>query len=169
MKTKEFENWLKPVEQLSRSQRTKLQESVSENIRVDEAITLIEQNLKNILACPYCKGTEFYRWGKASKLQRYRCRQCNRTFNALTGTPRARLRHKDKWLKFEETMIDGLSLRKSASVCGIATNTSFKWRHRFTKIPKTEQSEKIDNIVETDETHLSQSFKEQPHLPKSPR
>jgi hypothetical protein len=35
----------------------------------------------------------------ADVLQRYKCRACGKTFNALSGTPLARLRHKDKWLE----------------------------------------------------------------------
>ncbi len=67
---------------------------------IDKVITLIEGNVVGEPACPYCSGTQLYRWGKANELQRYRCRQCNHAFNTLTGTPLARLRHKDKWLEF---------------------------------------------------------------------
>lgn len=169
MKTKESKHWLKPKKRLSRGEQNKLREGSEGKASIEEVITLIEQSPENKPVCPHCKGTEFYRWGKASELQRYRCRQCNRTFNALTGTPRARLRHKDKWLEFEKTMIEGLSLRKSASICGIATNTSFKWRKRFLQIPATKQSDKINDIVEGDETKILQSSKKQRRLPRSSR
>ena len=169
MKAKEFKSWLKSIEQLNRSQRIKLRERLEEKADIDKVATLIEQNLENKLVCPHCGGSEFHRWGKASELQRYRCRQCNRTFNALTGTPWARLRHKDKWLEFEQTMVDGLSLRKSANICGIAINTSFKWRHRFLQITATELSDKMNNIAETGETNYRQSPQGQHHLPGPPR
>ncbi|MBE7528056.1 MAG: IS1 family transposase [Burkholderiales bacterium] len=84
----------------------------------DEVIALIEGHQPDKLACPDCKSTELYRWGNVSQLQRYRCRQCHRTFNALTGTPPARLRHKDKWFEYEQTLIQGLSIRQSADSCG---------------------------------------------------
>jgi transposase-like protein len=35
---------------------------------------------------------------RADDLQRYKCRVCGVTFNALTGTPLARLRQREKWL-----------------------------------------------------------------------
>ncbi|MCB1986542.1 MAG: IS1 family transposase [Burkholderiales bacterium] len=126
---------------------------------------MIEQSPKNKPACPHCAGTELYRWGKASEVQRYRCRQCNHTFNTLTGSPLARLRHKDKWLEFEQAMADGLSLRKSASVCGIALNTCLKWRHRFLQITATELSGKINDFAETGETNYQQSPQGQHPLP----
>ena len=51
-------------------------------------------------------------------------------------------------------MIEGLSIRKSADNCGIAKNTSFKWRHRFLQRPSTRQPSKMNGIVEQDETYL---------------
>lgn len=133
MKSTEFKTWMDSIERMSRNQRDKLRKRLEGKENTDEVIALIERNQDDKPACPYCKTSNLYRWGKASELQRYRCRQCNRTFNALTGTPLARLRHKDKWYEYEQTMIQGLSIRKSSDSCGIAKNTSFKWRHRFYK------------------------------------
>src|SRR5271157_5656818 len=42
------------------------------------------------LGCPYCTSHEFVSWGRANALQRFRCKNCGRTFNALTNTPLAR-------------------------------------------------------------------------------
>ena len=104
MKSAEFKIWVNSIDCMSRSQRDKLRERLEGKASIDEVVTLIEQSLNDEAVCPHCMGTELYRWGKASKLQRYRCRQCNRTFNALTGTPLARLRYKDKWIEFEQAM-----------------------------------------------------------------
>ncbi len=43
-------------------------------------------------------------------LQRYRCCGCGRTFNALTGTPLARLRHRERWLPGLDGMLEGKSV-----------------------------------------------------------
>jgi len=51
-------------------------------------------------SCPHCAGTRLHQCGFASGLQRYRCLACRRTFNALTGTPLARLRKREGWLPF---------------------------------------------------------------------
>ena len=42
--------------------------------------------------CPHCGSQKLQGWGHASGLPRYRCVDCRRSFNALTGTPLARLR-----------------------------------------------------------------------------
>jgi len=169
MKSTEFKAWMELIERMSRNQRDKLRKRLEGKENTDEVIGLIERNQEDNPACPYCRAINLYRWGKASELQRYRCRQCKRTFNALTGTPLARLRHKDKWFEYEQTMIEGLSIRKSADNCGIAKNTSFKWRHRFLQIPATRQPGKMNGIVEADETYFLESFKGQRRLPRSAR
>src|ERR1700677_4361683 len=49
------------------------------------------------LGCPHCDSRDVVHWGKASALPRYRCKDCQLTLNALTKTPLAGLRMKDKW------------------------------------------------------------------------
>ncbi|SFE98249.1 hypothetical protein [Nitrosomonas sp. Nm166] len=169
MKSTEFKAWMKSIERMSRNQRDKLRKRLEGKENTDEVIALIEHNQDDKPACPHYKASNLYRWGKVSELQRYRCRQCNRTFNALSGTPLARLRYKNKWFEYEQTMIQGLSIRKSADSCGIAKNTSFKWRHRFLQIPATDQPGKMNGIVEADETYFLESFKGQRRLSRSAR
>ena len=47
-------------------------------------------------------------------MKRYMCKACERTFNALTGTPLAHLQKREKWLEYARAIVDGLSLRKAA-------------------------------------------------------
>jgi transposase-like protein len=54
---------------------------------------------------------------------------CGKTFNALTGTPLARLQRRDAWLRYAR-FGDGVSLRKAAKRADRA-DTAFRWRHRF--------------------------------------
>src|SRR5208337_2215349 len=60
--------------------------------------------------CPHCASQRLQRWGRASDLPRYRCRDCRRTFNGLTGTPLAHLRKKDRWGAQAEALITGESV-----------------------------------------------------------
>ncbi len=80
----------------------------------------------------------------------------------------AGLRHKDKWFDYEQAMVQGLSVRKAAISCGITKNTSFKWRHRFLRVPAIHQSNKMNGIVEADEMYFLES-KGQRHLPRIAR
>ena len=83
------------------------------------------------VGCPHCNNRDVVRWGQASDVPRYRCKVCRRTFNALTKTPLANLRMKDKWAAQTEAMIDGVSTAKAAQRCGVHYTTAFRWRHRF--------------------------------------
>src|SRR5271165_5884820 len=89
------------------------------------------QRRVDIIGCPHCDCRDVAPWGTASALPRYRCKTCRRTFNALTKTPLARLRMKDKWVMQVEAMIDGVSIAKAAKRCDVDDKTAFRWRHRF--------------------------------------
>lgn len=169
MKATEFKTWMEAFNRMSRGQRDTLRLQLQGKVTGDEGVQLIERSLTDVSVCPHCSGTELYRWGNSCDLQRYRCRHCKRTFNALTHTPLARLRHKDKWLNYERAMVQALSIRQAAASCGIAKNTSFKWRHRFLSSPATQQPAQMSGIVEADETFFLESFKGKRHLSRIAR
>ena len=111
------------------------------------------------LGCPHCGGREVTLWGKASGVPRYRCKSCGRTFNALTKTPLAHLRKKDKWLEQAGALIDGASVSKAAERCDVAYTTAFRWRHRFLEALSLDKPKNLSGIVEGDETFILESFK----------
>lgn len=110
--------------------------------------------------------------------QRFKCRTqgCGRSFNALTGTPLARLRKPELWLTYARLMMRGLSLKKIEEAMPIWASMAFRWRHRFLELPTALQAEKVQGIVEIDETYFLRSFKGhrgwkngQPPAPRPPR
>jgi transposase-like protein len=109
--------------------------------------------------CPHCGNRGVVRWGQASDLPRYRCQACSRTFNALTKTPLANLRMKDKWATQTEALIDGVSIAKAAQRCGVHYTTAFRWRHRFLAALASDKPKVLAGIVEGDETFILESFK----------
>ena len=94
-------------------------------------MTELGQHRVDSFGCPHCENSDVVRWGHASDLPRYRCKSCKRTFNALTKTPLANLRMKDKWGSQTQAMIDGVSTAEAAARCGVHYTTAFRWRHRF--------------------------------------
>ena len=70
----------------------------------------------------------------------------------------ARLRRRDRWLVYAQALIDGLSIRKSAKLCGINKNTAFLWRHRFLTLANTHQAIHGEGIVEADVTFFLEIF-----------
>jgi len=109
--------------------------------------------------CPHCGARDVVGWGRSSGLARYRCKDCARTFNALTKTPMARLRKKEQWLGHARAMIEATSVAKAARLCNIHYTTAFRWRHRFLGAPALDKPKKLSGIVEADETFILESFK----------
>jgi transposase-like protein len=111
------------------------------------------------LGCPHCSERNVVSWGRSHGLARYRCKDCGRTFNALTKTPMARLRNKDRWLAYAQTMLEGTSVLKAAQACQVHYTTAFRWRHRFLGAPATDKPKRFTGIIEAHETFILESFK----------
>lgn len=135
---------------------TSLLEQGSAEFRVAD---VVEKAGAENLACPRCRSRKFHRHGQANGLQRYRCIGCSKTFNSLTGTPLARLRHKSKWLDYVDCLLMATTVRRAAAAVGIHKNTSFRWRHRFLTLPKTDRPLRLSGIAEADEIYFLESEK----------
>lgn len=123
------------------------------------SLTAAAQARLDLTGCPHRGGRKLQRWGHASGLPRYRCGDCRRCFNALTGTPLARLRLKERWADQALALISGESLVKAAKRCGVDATTAFRWRHRFLSAPALDKPGQLNGIVEADETYILESFK----------
>ena len=125
----------------------------------DVTVALVEGVARQRLHCPACNSNQAHRHGHAHGLQRYRCVPCGRTFNALTGTPLARLRHKALWLAYANCLLASDSVRKAALQLGVHRNTTFRWRHRFLSLARTDRPHGLHGIAEADELYLLESEK----------
>lgn len=166
MNTKAYREWLQSMEQLTRNQRKAVLSQLNAKECKEAIIDELEQ--KPVHSCPRCQGERLGRWGRQSSLQRFRCRDCGKCFNALTGTPLARLRRKECWLDYSQALIEGLTVRKAAARCDIAKTTSFRWRHRFLTDLAQLKATGLTGIVEADETYFPLSFKGSRQLPRPP-
>jgi len=122
-------------------------------------VVAVSQQRVESVGCPHCGGRRLQRWGGASGLPRYRCGDCQRTFNALTGTPLARLRKKEQWAEQAKALMTGESVVKAAERCDVAYTTAFRWRHRFLTAPALDKPKRLTGLVEADETFILESFK----------
>ena len=122
MRTRELKQLLTQTDKLTPGQRDELMGHLSRGLVFDLTSAIIEGRLAKRPGCPKCQAQHVVRNGQADGLQRYKCRGCKATFNALTGTPLAGLRHRDKWLEQAQAMDQGLSVRKAAAHMGCASN-----------------------------------------------
>ena len=169
MEPRKFKQFIEQAARLSRRQRADLADLLSLSLLQEKTAALIEAAAAPYRACPRCRSVRLHRHGHADGLQRYRCVDCARTFNALTGTPLARLRHRTKWLPYLDCMLQSGTVRRAAALAGIHKNTSFRWRHRFLTTTKTDRSWPLGGITEADETYLLESQKGSRQLDRAPR
>jgi transposase-like protein len=168
VKPRQFRQFIEQTASLSRRQRADLAEVLHRGLRQEQTASIIEAGGAP-RACPHCRSLRLHRDGHADGLQRYRCVDCARSFNALTGTPLARLRHRAKWLAYLDCMLQSGTVRRAAALVGIHKNTSFRWRHRFLLSTKHDRSVPLAGITEADETYLLESQKGSRHLDRPPR
>jgi transposase-like protein len=169
VEARKFKQLIEQAAKLPRRQRADLADLLNRSLLQEKIVALIEAAAGPHLACPRCRSAHFHRHGHAHGLQRYRCVDCARTFNALTGSPLARLRHRAKWLPYLDCMLQSCTVRRAAALAGIHKNTSFRWRHRFLTVAKTDRSLPLAGLTEADETYLLESQKGSRHLDRAPR
>lgn len=116
--------------------------------------------------CVYCGNADIVRHGRdENRRQRFRCRRsgatgCGRTFNALTRTVLARMRHPGKWVAHAAEMADHKSVTDvAASGVGIARLTAWRWRQKLLKVQAGRQFPRLKGVVEADETFFRTSYK----------
>lgn len=119
--------------------------------------------------CPHCQSKEVVRFGQYKGRQRYRCKECLKTFSDLTNTPLKQTHYPEKWVTFIGCMIQGLSLRKSAKIVGVTWVTLFYWRHKILTSLKQINIEAFEGIFEVDETYILYSEKGKRNLGRKPR
>ncbi|WP_322402020.1 IS1595 family transposase [Massilia luteola] len=154
--------------QLSASDLIRLREWIAGLAHPAECIALIEQAARG-RPCPRCGCGRVHRCGQASGLQRFRCLACGRSYNALTGTPLARLRKKELWLPYLQCVLESRTVRDAARVTGVHRTTSFRWRHRFVPGAMRDRPAMLATIVEADETYRLESQKGSRNLTRPPR
>ena len=159
MKALDFNNFVAQLDVLSEVQREALMAALKGKGSANEVIALIETQFAGHPCCGHCKSEHIKLWGHASGLRRYRCRDCKRTFNALTGTPLAQLHRRDAWLDYARALVERTSLRKAARRAQVCLDTSFRWRHRFLMAPRDKRPSEVTGIVEADETLFLKSQK----------
>ena len=146
----------------------RLRERIATFVDPAECLALIEHVAQG-RPCPYCHCSHQQRCGFANGLQRFRCCGCRRTHNALTGTPLARLRKREHWLRFLQCVLESRTVRDSALVTGVHRTTSFRWRHRFVAAAARDRPTDLSGIVEVDETYRLESQKGSRNLDRPPR
>jgi transposase-like protein len=169
MDSRRMKRVLALVDALTTPQRRELLQRLQAAPPSERVLQMVESRLDGLRQCPHCQCARLVRNGHADGLQRYKCRGCSRTFNALSATALARLRLKDKWLQQADVLCQGLIVRLAAKQLQVAPSTAFRWRHRFLQLAQQAKPESLSGVVEVDETYQLRSFKGQAVLGRAAR
>ena len=91
----------------------------------------IYQNIK-IENCPNCHGNKYIKYGSYKEIQRYKCKDCGKTFSKTTNSLWSYSKKEPiKWIKFVEYVMERKSLRFCAKKLEISLVTAFYWRHKI--------------------------------------
>ncbi len=111
------------------------------------------------LACPKCNSTSFHKHGFDLGIQRYRCKECGRSFKETINTPLHWIHNKPKMQRYISTMHNRQSIRDAAFEIGISKNTSFSWRHKLLSSLAAAGTETSSSPAGICEIRLPHSFK----------
>jgi transposase-like protein len=123
MRARDMQRLMSLVERLAGGQRRELVDKLKAQAAASASVEQVEATCGRDRTCPRCTSIGPVRNGQSDGLQRYKCRACGKTFNALTGTPLARLRQKGKWLGQAKALADGLTVRRAAEELNVAPST----------------------------------------------
>ena len=82
--------------------------------------------------CPHCKSQLHIKYGKFNGIQRYKCKNCNRTFSGATNSISYYSKNNIKnWVIFYNCMLEKKTLRYCSHKLNISLSTAFFWRHKI--------------------------------------
>lgn len=132
----------------------------SDGLTVDKFVeNLRDKRFRKGFACPHCNSDEIIRYGVRVGRQRYKCKDCSKTYSDHTHTPFRGTRYPEKWIPFMEHMVNGLSIRRSAKILCVAASTVFHWRHKILTALKRMGQDEFEGLLEVDETYFLYSEK----------
>jgi len=108
----------------------------------------LKSKFRNGAICPHCGSKDVNKFGFFKGIQRYRCKECKKTFNLYTKTLLSWSHYKDKWEKFIITCKKDLSLRKAEQEVGVSYSALFYWRHKLMTILDEKNADKFHGTLE---------------------
>lgn len=116
----------------------------------------------NIVACPHCGSVGIKKHGKKDGRQRYRCKDCGKTFIETSNTMLYRSKlTAEQWKKLIEGIVQHLSLPQIAENVGISPSGVWYNRQKILDCMKSMfvEQDNFADIAEFDEYEVHMSFR----------
>ena len=160
----DFRRFLNALDELNPAQIEDAQTKIRDLRQKTEAISEIEARTNQEHKCPFCGDERRQKWGRTrTKVQRYRCSGCQRTYSGRTGNAIGRIHRPDLFMVALKDMLGTSapqSVRKLAKQLGLNKYTVWRWRILvFSIIGGSISSTSFSGIIEADETYQRESRK----------
>lgn len=160
----------KALKELSKKEREDLLSEFLEEASTEPTTLSRRDYLNNKRGhCPHCKSRHYIKFGMDKGSQRYRCKDCMKTFTEYTGTFMSGLHHKDLVSGYLELMEQELSLDKIVERLGINKKTAFDWRHKILSAFGELKKGSFKGVTESDDMFLPFSEKGSQQLERKAR
>ena len=163
---------LSAAQSLSETERQSLLQALSVGNQCEATVpesSRLSALLEKQGCCPHCGSNRYYRFGKDHGTQRFKCKDCGRTFTEYTGTWQQKLHKKGLVKAYMQLMSEQKSLDKISAALHINKKTAFDWRHKILRSLKQDEGGSFSGITESDETFFDKSDKGCRHLKRKPR
>jgi transposase-like protein len=180
----DFRRLLDALGRLNPAQIEDAQTKILDLRRKSEAISEIEARTNREHKCPFCGDAKRQKWGRTrTKVQRYRCCGCQKTYSGRTGSAIGRIHRPDLFMEALRDMLGTSapqSVRKLAKQLDLNKYTIWRWRMLvFSIIGNSSVAASFSGIIEADETYQRESrkgsrewvrhFADPKNIPKPPR
>ncbi len=151
-----------------------IQEDIDLNKLRGNINTLLKKDIyknNHIECCPLCGANKYIKYGLYKGIQRYKCRECSKTFsNATNSLWSYSKKDLTKWIEFTELMVENKSLRFCAKKLNINLATAFYWRHKILYALKKDYIPNgLKGDVHINKTILKENFKGCRNITKTKR
>lgn len=163
MQAHDFRQFLERFHDLNPAQIEATRTKIRDVRRKTEALSEIESRTEQEHKCPHCGNDRRQKWGRTrTKVQRYRCLGCQKTF---CGRTTSKIRHIHRPDLFLEVIRDMLGIRALSSIrqlanrLGLDKHTIWRWRLIIMQGLSDSSDDQFSGIVEVDETYQKESRK----------
>lgn len=148
------------------NEKEQLYELLKKDIGIIPQLDKIKGDLNNDqkVLCPHCQNDDIYGHGTYKGRRRYKCKQCNRTFNDFTGTAISGIKKVDKFQEYLELTLNSLTIRKAANILELNVKTIFDWRHKLLSSLTSINGTAFSGIVECDDKQVDINMKGQRNI-----
>lgn len=163
MQAHDFRQFLDRFNDLNPAQIEDARTRIWDVRRKTEALAEIESRTEREHKCPHCGNDRRQKWGRTrTKVQRYRCLGCQKTFCGRTTSTIRHIHRPDLFLEVIRDMLGTRtpsSIRQLANRLGLDKNTIWRWRLIIMRGLSGSSDCQFSGIVEVDETYQKESRK----------